>query len=66
MDTIVVFSVWASNTLKLHFWMTHAPGVGAYEHDFAAISPLFSKKSGILCPVRSMFSFGPSLHYVFS
>ncbi len=44
MDTIIVFSVWASNTLKLHFWMTHAPGVGAYEHDFAAISYLFSKR----------------------
>ncbi len=28
MDTIVVFSVWASNTPKMHSWMTHAPVVG--------------------------------------
>ncbi len=27
-DTIVVFSVWASNTLKMHSWMTHASVVG--------------------------------------
>ncbi len=27
-DTIVVFSVWASNTLKMRSWMTHAPVVG--------------------------------------
>ncbi len=24
-DTTVVFSVWASNTLKMRSWMTHAP-----------------------------------------
>ncbi len=24
----VVFSVWASNTLKMHSWMTHVPVVG--------------------------------------
>ncbi len=29
MDTIVVFSVWASYTLKMHSWMTHAPVVGS-------------------------------------
>ncbi len=28
MDTIVVFSVWASNTPKMRSWMTHAPVVG--------------------------------------
>ncbi len=27
-DTIVVFSVWASNTLKMRSWMTHVPVVG--------------------------------------
>ncbi len=27
-DTIVVFSVWASNTLKMLMWMTHAPVLG--------------------------------------
>ncbi len=27
-DTIVVFSVWASNMLKMRSWMTHAPVVG--------------------------------------
>ncbi len=27
-DTIVAFSVWASNTLKMRSWMTHAPVVG--------------------------------------
>ncbi len=26
--TIVVFSVWASNMLKMRSWMTHAPVVG--------------------------------------
>ncbi len=29
-DTIVVFSVWASNTLKMRSWMTHAPVVGVW------------------------------------
>ncbi len=28
-DTIVVFSVWASNTLKMRSWMTHAPVVNS-------------------------------------
>ncbi len=28
MDTIVVFSVWAADTLKLLSWMTHASVVG--------------------------------------
>ncbi len=28
MDTIVVFSVWTSNILKMRSWMTHAPVVG--------------------------------------
>ncbi len=27
-DTIVVFSVWAADTLKMRSWMTHAPVVG--------------------------------------
>ncbi len=38
MDTIVLFSVWASNTLKMHSWIIHAPVVGiwAWIHcDFA-------------------------------
>ncbi len=30
MDTIVFFSVWASNTLKMRSWMTHAPVVGVW------------------------------------
>ncbi len=30
MDTIVVFSVWASNMLKMRSWMTHAPVVGVW------------------------------------
>ncbi len=29
-DTIVVFSVWASNTLKMLMWMTHAPVLGVW------------------------------------
>ncbi len=29
-DTIVVFSVWAANTLKLRSWMTHASVVGVW------------------------------------
>ncbi len=29
-DTIVVFSVWASNMLKMRSWMTHAPFVGVW------------------------------------
>ncbi len=29
-DTIVVFSVWASNTLKMHSWMTNVPVVGIW------------------------------------
>ncbi len=29
-DTIVVFSVWASYTLKMRSWMTHAPVVGVW------------------------------------
>ncbi len=29
-DTIVVFSVWASNMLKIRSWMTHAPVVGIW------------------------------------
>ncbi len=31
-DMIIVFSVWASNTLKLQLWMTHAPVVEAWLH----------------------------------
>ncbi len=30
MDTIVVFSVWAADTLKLRSWMTHASVVGVW------------------------------------
>ncbi len=29
-DTIVVFSVWASNTLKMRSWTTHVPVVGVW------------------------------------
>ncbi len=30
MDTIVVFSIWASNMLKIRSWMTHVPVVGVW------------------------------------
>ncbi len=44
-DTIVVFSVWASNTLKMRSWMR----LWAYEHDFVAISPFLYERIGTLC-----------------
>ncbi len=43
MDTIVVFSVWASSTLKMRSWMTHAPVVGVWAWRRCDLAFLFWK-----------------------
>ncbi len=51
-DTIVVFSVWAADTLKLRSWMTHASvvGVWAWFHCDLAF-PLWKDWHPLLPPV---------------
>ncbi len=58
-QTIVVFSVWVPNTLKLHSgWLMRLLWV--YEHELATISPLFCVKRVTLCRYPSQYLSGSS------